>query len=118
MHTHSTFNYVRTCRQRHGLTAQELSELVGQGSATAISKIENGDRVPTLEVALSLQVIFGLPPKAVFPEYFEWVEDRVMRRARDMYEVLQGETDSRSAAKRELLEAMAGRKEEDSATIA
>lgn len=117
MNTHSTFNYVRTCRQRHALTAQELSKLVGQSSETAISKIENGDRVPTLEVALALQVVFGLPPKALFPEFYEYVEDRVMRRARDLYEAIEGATDNRSAAKRELLEAMAGR-EEDSPTIA
>lgn len=110
---HSTFNYVRTCRQRHGLTAQELSVLLGQRSSTAISKIESGDRVPTLEIAMALQVIFGLPPKSVFPEYYEYVEDRAMRRARDVYEELEGATDSRSAAKRELLEAMAGRKEDN-----
>lgn len=86
--------------------------LIGQSSATAISKIENGDRVPTLEAALALQIIFGLPPKAVFPEFYEHIEDEVMARARELYDALDGAADNRSIAKRELFEDMASRKED------
>lgn len=109
---HSTFNYVRTCRLRHALTAQELARLVGQSSDTAISKIENGERVPTLELALALQIVFGQSPRAVFPEFYEHVEESVMRRARDLYDEVEDASDGRSVAKRELLEAMAARRED------
>lgn len=114
---YSTFNYVRTCRQRHALTEDELARLMGQRCGTIISKLENGVRVPSLEGALALQVIFGLAPRSIFPEFYEHVEDGVMRRARELYEQLEGMTDPRSAAKRELLEAMARRREDSASGV-
>ena len=110
---YSTFNYVRTCRQRHALTEDDLAFLMGQRCGTVVSKLENGARVPPLAGALALQVIFGLPPKSIFPEFYEHVEDQVMARARDLYEQLEDQTDPRSVAKRELLEAMARRREDN-----
>lgn len=104
-----TFNYVRTCRLRHALTPQELAHLINQRSATAISQFEAGDRVPSLEGVLALQVVFGLKPHELFPDFFAKVEEAVMRRAKTQYEELEGNTDPRSEAKRELFDAMPGR---------
>jgi transcriptional regulator with XRE-family HTH domain len=109
---HSTFNYVRAHRKRHALTEEELAFLLNQRSRTAISLIETGDRVPTLAGALALQVVFGLPPKEVFPELYEHVEEAVMRRGEVLYEKLDGKSDARSQAKLSLLEEMAGREED------
>lgn len=108
----STFSYVRSYRQRHALATEELALLVNQRSSSAISLIETGDRAPTLEAALALQVIFGADIPSLFPGLFERVEDGVMRRARALYEDLEGSTDPRSHAKRALLEAMAARHED------
>lgn len=106
---HSAFNYVRTHRQRHGLSHEDLAGLIRQESATAISQYERGRRVPTLEGALALQVIFGMAPKEMFPDFFAWVEDGVMRRGADLYSKLDGLSDRWSEARRELLDAMASR---------
>lgn len=110
---HSTFNYVRTFRQRSALSEEELAYLINQMSHTAVSYFETGDRVPTLEGVLALQVIFGIGPRDMFPGYYERVEDGVMRRAAQLLARLEGKTDQRSEAKRQLLEAMPGRSEDN-----
>ena len=106
---HRSFNYVRTFRQRHALSEEELATLINQRSASAVSHFELGDRVPNLEGALALQIVFGLAPREMFPGFFEVVEEGVMRRAKRLYERLEGRTDARSQAKRDLLDEMPGR---------
>ena len=110
---HSTFNYVRACRQRYGLTEEELAFLVDYEARNTISLIETGDRTPKLEAALAFQVVFGMAPKELFPEVYEHVEDAVMRRARVLHERLEESTDERSKVKLSLLEEMARRRDED-----
>jgi len=113
---HGSFNYVRTSRQRHALTTDEVALLIGQKGKAAVPQFEAGSRVPTLEVALALQVVFGLPPREMFPELFERIEDAVMRRASELHARLDGLTDRFSEAKRSLLEEMPGRSVPNDAT--
>jgi transcriptional regulator with XRE-family HTH domain len=103
------FNYVRMCMHRHGLSRIGLAKLVGYKSRKAINRIANGHRKPTLETAFALQIIFGFVPHELFPGIFERVEEGVMRRGQELHELLEGLDDSRSAAVRELLEAMPAR---------
>lgn len=106
---HSTFNYVRTCRLKGGLSVQELAALIGQQSSTAISQFEHGDRLPTFKDVLALQIVFGLQPREMFPELFEYVADAVMRHAAALDQQV-GDGDGRFAdAKRALLESLPGR---------
>jgi len=114
---HCSFNYVRTCRQRHALSAEELASLINQRSAAAVSQFESGDRVPTLEGALALQVVFGLAPRELFPDFFASIEDAVMRRAANLYEQLEGLTDRSSQAKRTLVEEMPSRSTSNGSTV-
>jgi transcriptional regulator with XRE-family HTH domain len=106
---HCAFNYVRTHRQRHALSTDDLAQLIGQASPTIISRYECGSRQPTLEIALALQVIFGLAPREMFPDLFAQVEAAVMERAAGLYSKLDDLTDRRSIARRELLDDMAQR---------
>lgn len=108
---HGTFNYVRTQRQRHALSEEELALLINQRAKSSIALIESGDRLPTLESAFALQVVFGIELRQLFPDYYEQVEDGVMRRASLLHETLEAKDDARSLTKRELLEAMASRHE-------
>jgi DNA-binding XRE family transcriptional regulator len=109
----ASFNYVRTFRQRHGLFNEELALLINQRSRTAVSFFETGDRVPNLEGALALQVVFGVAPREMFPGFYETVEEGVMRRAERLHARLEGKTDQRSAARLRLLEEMVARHTED-----
>jgi len=104
---HASFNYVRTYRQRHALTEDDLAFLINLRSHTSISKIEVGRRVPNLECALALQVLFRQSPRQMFPGLYEAVEDGVMRRGKFLIDGLAGKTDPRSVAKREFLEGLA-----------
>jgi transcriptional regulator with XRE-family HTH domain len=102
--TNSSFNYVRTFRKRHALSKFELAFLIGQRSDSAVHWFERGDRKPTLEAALALQILFSQVPHQLFPGLYEAVEERVMRRAAQMLRDLEGRRDRKSEAKRRLLE--------------
>lgn len=110
---HHAFNYVRTLRQRHGFSEDELAFLVSHHSHAPISRIELGRAVPNLGVALALQVLFGQEPRRIFPGLYDNVQDEVMRRAQSFLEDLEGRDDRRSRAKREFLEGLAGRDLDD-----
>ena len=105
----AAFNYVRAFRQRHGLTARDLSFLINQRSHTFVSLIEGGWGAPPLAGALALQVLFGQQPRQLFPGLYESIEDSVMRRASVLLRRLEGRQDRRSVAKREFLESLASR---------
>src|SRR5580704_11924983 len=104
---HAAFNYVRTFRQRHCLTEDELAFLVNHRAHTRISRIELGRAIPNLAVGLALQILFDQEPRKMFPGLYESVEDEVMRRAKSFLDDLDGRHDRRSLAKRDLLEGLA-----------
>lgn len=95
--------YLRTHRKIWGLTQEELASLIGFGSATQISRIENGKRAPRVESALACQVIFGIPPKEMFPHAYALVEERVMRNVYKFHLALSKTTSLSGLRKRELL---------------
>ena len=97
-------NYVRTQRRRWALTQEEVAGLLGFESRTCISRIEQGERVPSLESALALEVLFGEPPKSLFPQTYAEAEESLMRRAVVLHEGLLHTTKPREKRKRELLE--------------
>ncbi len=96
-------NYVRTQRRRWTFTQEEVAALLGFESRTCISRIEQGKRVPTLESALALEVLFGESPKSLFPHVYTEVEDLLMQRAAVLYEGFINSTSPREKRKCELL---------------
>ncbi len=71
--------YLRTHRRVWGLTQPELASLLGLRSASHLSRIEHGKYAPKVEVALACQMIFGIPPSAMFPHVYTLVEEEVVR---------------------------------------
>ena len=96
--------YLRTHRRVWGLTAKELAALIGLKSASHMSRIEHGKRTPRVEVALACQVIFGIPPSAMFPHVYTRVEDRVMWNIYQLHLALEKTTSLSGLRKRELCE--------------
>ncbi len=94
--------YLRTHRRVWGLTQQELAALLGFQSAAHVSRIENGKRAPTVESALACQVIFGIPPSAMFPHAYDLVEERVIRDVYRRHLALSDTTSPSALRKREL----------------
>ena len=73
-------NYIRTYRKRSGLSQDELTYLLGRKSGSVISRCERLRRMPSLEMALRLEVIFRLPVKDLFAGMFTQVERQTLRR--------------------------------------
>ena len=94
--------YLRTHRRVWGLTQWELASLMGFESSTHVSRIENGKRTPTVEVAFVCQVIFGIPPSAMFPNVYALVEDKAMRNIYRLHLALKHTTSLSGLRKREL----------------
>ena len=96
--------YLRTHRRVWGLTQPDLASLLGFKSANHISRIENGKRDPTVEVAFACQVIFGIPPSQMFPQVYTLVEDRIMWNIYELHSALEKTTSLSGLRKRELCE--------------
>lgn len=96
-------------RLRSGLTQKEVAHLLGKKSRSHVARLENLRRSSSLSTVLSLQVVFGLEPRALFPRLYADAEEAVMGRAAAFYEAWDGLTDARSAAKRTLLKEMMAR---------
>ncbi|MHB8726431.1 MAG: helix-turn-helix domain-containing protein [Casimicrobiaceae bacterium] len=96
--------YLRTHRRVWGLTVKELASLIGLQSASHMSRIEHSKRAPRVEVALACQVIFGIPPSAMFPHVYTLVEDRVMWNIYQLHSALEKTTSLSGLRKRQLCE--------------
>jgi hypothetical protein len=82
--------YLRTHRRVWGLSVKELTSLVGLQSAAHMSR--------------ACQVIFGIPPSAMFPHVYTRVEDRVMWNIHQLHLALENTTSLSAQRKRELFE--------------
>lgn len=102
-------NYLRTHRRTWGLTQKELAGLTGCRCGAQISRIERETRIPTLQIILSCQVLFGIPPQVLFPRVYGALEDRVMRRAYSLYQRLAKDDSPEGLRKREFLETVLSR---------
>ncbi len=59
-------NYLATHRKHSGLSQQDIAWMIRAGDGTEISRYETNLRLPTLPVALSLEVLFGVPVGVLF----------------------------------------------------
>lgn len=116
MHRHLP-NYLRTHRKRWALTQDELALLLGLTSQVAISQYEADEKRPGSDILLGAEVIFGAPPRDLFPKVYGEIEDAVIRRAKELYERLELRTDLPAATKLRLLTDMMRRIEGDAANV-
>ena len=59
---------MRVLRRRMGLSQREFAYLLNYESDSQVSRVENGSRNPTLAEVLMIELVFGVPAIAVFPE--------------------------------------------------
>lgn len=59
-------NYLTTHRKHSGLSQRDVAWIVEAGCGDVISRFETGNRLPTLAVALRLEILFGVPIGALF----------------------------------------------------
>lgn len=96
--------YLRPYRRRWGFTQKELAHLLGCKSGTVISRLEQGQRRPSLRIALACYIVFGTPPYELFPGVFSHVERCTLKRVWDLYERIQGKSTATTRTKLDALE--------------
>lgn len=79
-------------RKRRGLEQKQVAYLLDQHTADQVSRYELGTRLPTLETALLLEMIYGAPLRYLY---------------KDLYERLQGELQARCERVPQLKERLA-----------
>jgi len=104
MNNKKPLNYVRTLRRRWALTQKELADLLGFENRACISRIEQDKRIPSLESALALEVLFGVAPRAMFPRVYAETEEEVMRMALHLYEATFHSSSLQQQRKRQALD--------------
>jgi transcriptional regulator with XRE-family HTH domain len=95
---------LRRHRRLWGLSAKELSKLLGIKDPAQLSRIEHGKRPPKIEVALASQALFGVSPAEMFPHLYALAEERIMRHIAERHLALADSTTPSGMRKRELYE--------------
>ena len=65
-------------RKQRDIKQKLVASLLGQGSNDQISRYENDARIPSLENALGLEIIYGVPLRVLFADLYERVRDEIM----------------------------------------
>ncbi|GAA0325951.1 hypothetical protein GCM10009087_40350 [Sphingomonas oligophenolica] len=104
--THS--QTVQSNRKGSALTQEEIAGLLNVSQST-VSRLELEGSSPTLELALGLQVIFGVQPRVLFSTLYAEIEDAVMRRAAVLDKKLRHMNDLVSEKKKRHLASMSKR---------
>ena len=100
-------NYISTHRRNHALSQSDLTVLLGAENRATVSRYEHALRLPNLEAALALEVVFGIPISELFVGVAGRVREDVSRRARALLEVVPEEPTGGFAKKVELLSKLA-----------
>ena len=95
-------------RRRWALNQDELADLIGI-SQSVLSRLEKAEASPDATLLFGLQVIFGLPPRAIFPGLYRKVEEAVMAAGAKLDQKIAHRRDHKAETKRRLLQAMAYR---------
>jgi transcriptional regulator with XRE-family HTH domain len=66
-----TRNRLTLYRKRRLISRKEVARLLGHVRTDQIMRYEAGTRMPTLEIAVKLSLIYGKPINVLFEEFFE-----------------------------------------------
>jgi transcriptional regulator with XRE-family HTH domain len=77
-------NYLRSNRNRLGLSQDDVALLLGTRHGTKISRYENFTRTPSLETALALEVIFKRSVSELFGGLYQKAERKVSKSAKKL----------------------------------
>lgn len=100
-------NYIAMYRRRGALTQPELATLAGLESATTIGRFEDGDNLPSLEVALAMAIALGHPVEELFAGRVEELQEKVALRAQALLEAMSDEPTPENQIKLALLARLA-----------
>ena len=73
-------NRLWLARKRRGLEQKQVTYLLDHKSTDQLSRYEQGARLPILENALKLEIIYGVPLRFLYKELSTKLEDEVWQR--------------------------------------
>ncbi len=76
-------NYLAALRKARGLPKESVAHLLGV-DRSVVSRVESGERHPSLHLTFAYEVIFGRQPRKMFPELYRAVEEEVINRAAEL----------------------------------
>lgn len=77
----TTTNRLWLARQRLGLGQKQVAKLLANQTTHQLSRYENGQRLPSLKMALKLSVIYKLPIRVLFPTSYQACLEELRSRA-------------------------------------
>ena len=99
---------IRLERKSWALSQQELADLLSI-TRPALTRLEIETVSTSLDTAIGLVIVFGLPPDQILPETYARIEDEVMKHGAALDALLRGKTDAKSLRKLRLLAEMVKR---------
>ena len=93
----------RTWRRTSAFKQKEIAILLGLKDTTHVSRMENGRRVPNLQLAMALEVLTGKSLHALFAEQYEAVEEETLARVTTMLMAIENHSSLASHSKRQCL---------------
>jgi transcriptional regulator with XRE-family HTH domain len=85
-------NYLRTHRKRSGLRQDDIAFLLDLNGGYGISRYERLERIPSLDTAFGMQVLFDTLPHELYPGLYAKVERITRRRIRTLIRNLERES--------------------------
>lgn len=74
-------NHLYTLRRIRGFRQKQLALLLGYRGTSMISRLENGSTLPTLKVALLLQLALGTQISDIYIDLHEELQTFILKRA-------------------------------------
>lgn len=77
-------NQLWLARKRLGLGQKQVAYLLHHKTADQVSRYEKGERVPGLKLLLQLEIIYGVPPRVLYRDYYEQLQTEIAGRAHSL----------------------------------
>ena len=82
MEAHSKpHNQLWLARKRLGLGQKQVACLLNHKTTDQVSRYEKGERMPGLKLLLQFEIIYGIPPRVLYRDYYEQLQAEITRRA-------------------------------------
>lgn len=75
-------NSLRITRKRLGLHQKQVAHLLSHKTTDQVTRYEKGYRIPGLKILLQLEIIYGVPARVVYGEFFEKLRLEIQDRAK------------------------------------
>ena|SRR5258706_16350566 len=77
-------NYLALVRKKNSIGQKQVAALLGHKNANLVSRLERGTRMPSFGTALKLSIIYHIPTRALFQDYYQACQREVRKHEQKM----------------------------------